>query len=220
MKPFYIFLFILTLFIFGIVFYAIQSQNISSQKSALDIINQISPTPAMYLISPQAQQSGQQPQAQNQQQQLQQQIAQIKQASVTATMKTSKGDIGMELYGSDSPITVLNFVIKAQQNYYNNLTFHRVEDWVVQGGDPKGDGTGGGNLPTEFNNRPFVRGSIGVARRDDPKVQNDSQFFITKTDSPHLNGQYTNFGTVTSGMDVVDKIEIGDKILGITVNIK
>lgn len=222
MKPFYIFLFILILFIFGIVFYAIQSQNVSSQKSALDIINQISPTPAMYLISPQAQQGqqAQQQTQQNQQQQLQQQIEQVKKASITATMKTSKGDIEMELYGSDSPVTVLNFIIKAQQNYYNNLIFHRVEDWVVQGGDPTGTGTGGGNLPTEFNNRPFVRGSIGVARRDDPKVQNDSQFFITKTDSPHLNGQYTNFGTVTSGMDVVDSIAIGDKILGITVNIK
>src|SRR4051812_36982064 len=100
MKPFYIFLFVLTLFIFGIIFYAIQSQNISSQKSALDIINQISPTPAMYLITPQAAQ-GQQPQQgqQSQEQQLQQQIEQVKKASITATLKTSKGDIEMELYG-------------------------------------------------------------------------------------------------------------------------
>lgn len=229
MKPFYIFLFILTLFIFGIVFYAIQSQNINQQKSALDIINQVSPTPAMYLKgtspglqNPQQQVQGQQTQQsqqtpQTEQQQLEQMIAEIKQASLTATIQTSKGTIVMELYGSDAPVTVLNFMQRANGKFYNGLKFHRVEDWVVQGGDPKGDGTGGGNLPTEFNDRPYTVGSVGVARRDDPKVQNDSQFFITKKDSPHLNGQYTNFGQVTSGMDVVEKMAIGDTIQSITV---
>ena len=224
MKPFYIFLFILTLFIFGIVFYSIQSGNINSQKEALDLINQLSPTPAFFdPANPQGQQQGppgQQQGQQNQEQQLQQTLERIRQASTTATIRTSKGDIEMELYGSDAPITVYNFAAKAQNNFYNNLTFHRVEDWVVQGGDPKGDGTGGGNIPTEFNSRPYVRGSVGVARRDNPQIQNDSQFFITKTDSPHLDGQYTNFGTVTEGMDVVDQIEIGDRILGVTVNIR
>ena len=230
MKPFYIFLFILTLFIFGIVFYSIQSGNINSQKEALDIINQLSPTPAFFdPANPQGQQQGppgQQPQGQqqgqlSQEQQLQQTLDRIRQAtSITATIRTSKGDIELELYGNDTPITIYNFAAKAQNNFYNNLSFHRVEDWVVQGGDPKGDGTGGGNIPTEFNQRPYVRGSVGVARRNDPQVQNDSQFFITKTDSPHLDGQYTNFGTVTEGMDVVDQIEIGDKILGVTVNIQ
>lgn len=70
-------------------------------------------------------------------------------------------------------------------------------------------------MPVEFNNKPFVVGSVGVASRGDGKVQNDAQFFITKTDSQFLNGQYTNFGIVTKGMDVVNQIEIGDKILGI-----
>jgi len=135
----------------------------------------------------------------------------------TATIHTEKGDIVLSLYTSDAPNTVINFVKKAAGGYYNNLTFHRVEDWVIQGGDPKGDGTGGGNMTTELNNKPFVTGSLGVARAGDIRVSNDSQFFITKNDAPSLNGQYTNFGMVTSGMDVVSKIAIGDKILGITV---
>lgn len=106
---------------------------------------------------------------------------------------------------------------KAQSGFYNNLTFHRVEDWVIQGGDPKGNGTGGGDLPTELSEKPFVVGSVGVARGGDIKISNDSQFFITKTEAPWLNNQYTNFGIVTDGMNVVNTIKIGDRILGITV---
>ncbi len=134
----------------------------------------------------------------------------------TATIKTSKGDIVLTLYPEVAPKTVSNFVTKSQSKFYDNKTFHRVEDWVIQGGDPKGDGTGGGNMPVEFNQKPFVKGSLGVASRGDGKVQNDSQFFITKTPAEWLNGQYTNFGIVTEGMDVVDQIAIGDKILSIT----
>jgi len=133
-----------------------------------------------------------------------------------ATIATSKGNIFVTFF-PETPNTVNNFVTKAESNFYNNLTFHRVEDWVVQGGDPEGDGTGGGNIPVEFNNKPFVVGSLGVASRGDGKVQNDAQFFITKTDASWLNGQYTNFGQVIDGMDVVEKIAIGDKILRITV---
>lgn len=135
----------------------------------------------------------------------------------TAIIKTSKGDITISLYPNDAPNTVANFVSKSKNDFYKNLTFHRVEDWVVQGGDPLGNGTGGGNMPTELNNKPFVIGAVGIARGQDIKISNDSQFFITKKDSQFLNGQYTNFGIVTKGMDVVEKIEIGDKILGITI---
>ncbi len=139
-------------------------------------------------------------------------------ASKSAVIKTSKGDITISFYAKEAINTVYNFVNKAQGGFYNNLIFHRVEDWVVQGGDPKGDGTGGNsNMLVEFNNHPFVVGSVGVASRGDGKVQNDAQFFITKKESSWLNGQYTNFGIVTKGMDVVDKMEIGDKILGITI---
>ncbi|MCL5009971.1 MAG: peptidylprolyl isomerase, partial [Patescibacteria group bacterium] len=98
------------------------------------------------------------------------------------------------------------------------LIFHRVENWVIQGGDPNGNGTGGGPMPTELNNKPFVIGSLGVARGGNINISNNAQFFITKTDASWLNGKYTNFGIVTSGMDVVNKIKVGDKILGISVN--
>lgn len=135
----------------------------------------------------------------------------------TAVIKTSKGDITLTLYGKDAPKTVENFMKKAQSGFYNNLTFHRVEDWVIQGGDPLGNGTGGGTMPTELNQKPFVIGSLGVARGGDIQVSNDAQFFITKNDASWLNGQYTNFGIVTGGMDVVGKIEIGDKILGVEI---
>ncbi len=132
-------------------------------------------------------------------------------------IKTTKGDIKIAFYQEEAPNTVNNFANKAKSGFYNNLTFHRVEDWVVQGGDPKGNGTGGGQMKTELNDKPFILGSIGVARGQDIQVSNDSQFFITKKESSWLNKQYTNFGIVTDGMDVVDKIEIGDKILGITI---
>lgn len=221
MKPFHIFVFVLILFIFGIIFYAIQSNNVNSQKSALDVINQISPSPGLYDRGILGATGSQQQQQVDQQKQLEQQIEQVKKASISGVIKTSKGDISFDLYGADAPIAVLNFIVKAQNKYYDNLTFHRVEDWVIQGGDPKGNGTGGQtNIPTELNQRPYVPGSLGIARMNDPKVQNDSQFFITKTESSHLNGQYTNFGIVTSSMDVVEKIEIGDTITGITVDIK
>lgn len=136
----------------------------------------------------------------------------------TAIIKTSKGDIELSLYPTDAPNTVANFAQKAKSGFYNNLIFHRVEDWVIQGGDPLGNGTGGGSIPVEFNNQPFVIGSLGIASRGDGVTQNDAQFFITKSDSPFLNGKYTNFGIVTKGMDVVEKIAIGDKILEIKIN--
>jgi peptidyl-prolyl cis-trans isomerase B (cyclophilin B) len=138
-------------------------------------------------------------------------------ASVAATIKTSKGEITVVLFGDIAPKTVKNFLEKAKAGFYKNLTFHRVEDWVVQGGDPQGDGTGGGLMLTELSQQPFVRGSLGAARAGDIRVSNDSQFFITKTDSPHLNQAYTNFGYVTEGMDVADKLQKGDKIIGITI---
>jgi peptidyl-prolyl cis-trans isomerase B (cyclophilin B) len=137
-------------------------------------------------------------------------------ATYAATIKTTKGNIEVYLSGHDAPRTVKNFLEKAHSGYYKNLTFHRVEDWVVQGGDPKGDGTGGGLMQTELNSLEFVTGSLGVARGSNINVSNDSQFFIVKKDSPHLTQQYTNFGIVTKGMDVVNKIQAGDKILSIT----
>lgn len=177
----------------------------------------LSPTPAQGQQQTQGQQQQMGLPGQQQQAQGQQQPQQELKASYSATIKTSKGNIRVNLRADAAPYTVINFINKAQSNFYNNLTFHRVEDWVVQGGDPKGNGTGGGNMQVEFNTLPFVAGALGVASRGDGKVQNDSQFFITKTDATWLDKQYTNFGNVTDGMDVVNKISIGDKILGIQV---
>lgn len=137
--------------------------------------------------------------------------------TIQARIKTSKGDVELTLYPKEAPNTVKNFLAKVKSGFYTDKIFHRVEDWVIQGGDPLGNGTGGGNMPTELNNKPFVVGSLGVARGGDIKISNDSQFFIVKTDASWLNNQYTNFGIVTKGMDVVTNIVIGDKILGITI---
>jgi len=137
--------------------------------------------------------------------------------NIIATIKTGKGDIELALFSKEAPNTVVNFLAKAKSGFYVNKIFHRVENWVIQGGDPLGNGIGGGNMATELNDKPFVVGSLGVARGGDIKISNDAQFFITKTDASWLNTQYTNFGIVTKGMDVVNKIEIGDKILGITI---
>ncbi|TMG36013.1 MAG: hypothetical protein E6H94_08185 [Chloroflexi bacterium] len=99
----------------------------------------------------------------------------------------------------------------------SRITFHRVEDWVVQGGDPLGNGTGGGKVPSEYNDLPFVLGAVGIARGQDPAINNDSQWFVVKKDSSFLNNQYTNFGLVTAGMDVIMGIKIGDRIKSIKI---
>jgi peptidyl-prolyl cis-trans isomerase B (cyclophilin B) len=136
------------------------------------------------------------------------------------TIETAKGKIVLKLRtdaAAGVSQTISNFTNKANNGYFDGLTFHRVENWVIQGGDPLGNGTGGGKMPSEYNQIPFTAGSLGVARGGDPAVNNDSQFFIVKTDSFHLNGQYTNWGEVVEGMDVVNQITVGDKITKIRV---
>jgi peptidylprolyl isomerase len=137
----------------------------------------------------------------------------------TFTIKTAYGDIVIKPYIDKAPNFINNFASKIQNKYFDGLTFHRVEPgFVVQGGDPKGNGTGGGQIASEMNDVPFVRGSVGVARGPDININNDSQFYIcltTKACSP-LTSQYTNFGEVISGMEFVDQIKVGDKILSIT----
>lgn len=205
--------------IIGVIFYTTQKYSPTNATDPLAVLTQ---TPTGF-AQQQAQQQAANQQAGNQQQQAPQQSQQVVddsplKASQAATIKTSKGDIKIILYTDVAPNTSRNFINKAKSSYYTNLTFHRVEDWVVQGGDPAGTGAGGGNMPVEFNDKPFVIGSLGVASRGDGKVQNDSQFFITKKEASWLNGQYTNFGEVTEGMDVVDSMVIGDKILSISLN--
>ncbi len=135
----------------------------------------------------------------------------------TATMELAKGGVvQLALRPDKAPNTVATFIAKVNAGFYNGLTFHRVvADFVVQGGDPKGDGTGGGNQPTELNDLPFCKGALGIARGGDIKVSNDSQWFVCTGTCRFLDAMYTNFGQVTSGMDVVLGIKIGDKIKSI-----
>ncbi len=124
------------------------------------------------------------------------------------------GEIDVELDADTAPITVTNFVKLVQDNFYDGLTFHRIIDgFMIQGGDPNGDGTGGAKdtIKGEFssngvkNDISHVRGTISMARSTDPDSAS-SQFFIVQSDSTHLDGDYAAFGHVTSGMDIVDQI--------------
>jgi cyclophilin family peptidyl-prolyl cis-trans isomerase/HEAT repeat protein len=138
--------------------------------------------------------------------------------SAQIVIRTEKGDIEVELWPGRAPATVANFISLIRKNFYNNLTFHRVvSDFVIQGGDPRGDGWGGPpyHIPCEYNEADFTRGTVGMATAG--KDTGGSQFFICHSEQPHLNGRYTAFGRVLQGMEIVDKIEIDDKILEITI---
>ena len=133
----------------------------------------------------------------------------------TAVITMEKGgEIRIELYPEDAPKTVESFITLAKKGFYDGLTFHRVvPGFVAQGGDPKGDGTGGPGytLKAEFNKRKHVRGTVAMARSQSPDSAG-SQFYICFAPAPHLDNNYTVFGQVTSGMDVVDRIKLGDKM--------
>ncbi|HBY98273.1 MAG TPA: peptidylprolyl isomerase [Chloroflexi bacterium] len=141
----------------------------------------------------------------------------------TATIETAKGNIVLELYPKAAPQTVNNFVFLARNGFYNGLTFHRVEPgFVIQGGDPKGDGTGGPGytLPAEIE-LPHVEGAVAMARLSDQvnpeRRSSGSQFYITLAPAHQLDGAYTVFGQVVEGMDVVKAIAIGDTITDVTI---
>ena len=125
-----------------------------------------------------------------------------------ATLQTNHGPIRIELFSEDAPKTVGNFEDLAQKGFYDGLTFHRaIEDFMIQGGDPTGDGTGGPGytFEDEPNERGVVRGALAMANAG-PDT-NGSQFFIVTADScPWLDGKHTVFGRVTEGMEVVDAI--------------
>ncbi len=140
-------------------------------------------------------------------------------AEENATVELERGgSFTIALHQTSAPQTVANFVAKAKSGFYDGKTFHRVEDWVVQGGDPDGTGRGGGKMPSELNDLNFAVGAVGIARGPDIKVNNDAQWFVVKTDASFLDKQYTNFGQVTKGMDVVSTIKIGDRIKSVTVS--
>jgi cyclophilin family peptidyl-prolyl cis-trans isomerase len=128
-------------------------------------------------------------------------------------------EIRLEFYQTEAPKTVENFVTLAKKGFYNNLTFHRVvPDFVVQGGCPKGNGTGGPGytIPAEFNKQKHVRGTVAMARSQDPNSAG-SQFYICYGPTPHLDGSYTVFGKVTSGMEHVDRIKQGDRMKSVAI---
>ena len=128
-------------------------------------------------------------------------------------------EIRLELFPQDAPKTVENFVTLAKKGFYNGLTFHRVvPGFVVQGGCPKGNGTGGPGytIPAEFNRNKHVRGSLAMARSQHPDSAG-SQFYITYGAQPHLDNNYTVFGKVTSGMEHVDAIRQGDRMKSVTI---
>jgi len=141
---------------------------------------------------------------------------------VQVNISTSKGDIVLSLRPDLMPITVDNFVGLIEKNFYNGLTFHRVEDWVIQGGDPKGNGSGGSDKKIKLETSKDllnVRGAVAMARSQD-KNSASSQFYILKKDASHLDGDYAVFGKVIQGMDVVNKIAIGDKMTDVKVSKK
>lgn len=128
----------------------------------------------------------------------------------TVYLDTKDGRITIQLRPDLAPKHVQQLKTLIGQGFYDGLKFHRViGGFMAQTGDPKGNGTGGSSLPdipAEFSSAPFKRGTVGMARSSDPNSAN-SQFFICLADAPFLNGQYTVVGTVTDGMEVVDKIK-------------
>ena len=141
----------------------------------------------------------------------------VKQSAIITMDKG--GEIKIDFYPADAPKTVENFVTLAKKGFYDGLAFHRVEPgFVAQGGDPKGNGTGGPGyqIKAEFNKQKHVRGTVAMARSQSPDSAG-SQFYICFKPAPFLDGKYTVFGIVTSGMEVVDGIKIGDKMKSVKI---
>ena len=138
----------------------------------------------------------------------------------TAILETVKGTIKFELKESEAPITTKNFIDLTNKGFYNGLIFHRVEPgFVIQGGDPKGDGTGGSDKTIPLEIAPSLthkKGAVGMARSQDPNSAS-SQFYICIEDAKFLDKNYAVFGQVIEGQNVVSNIRKGDKILKATI---
>ncbi len=149
-----------------------------------------------------------------------------KEKKYTAIIKTSKGDITCELFADTAPLSVTNFKQLADGDYYKGLTFHRVvPDFVVQGGDPTGTGSGGPGytIPAEIK-MPHKQGALAWARTADQvnpeRRSSGSQFYITLKPTPFLDGAYTVFGQTVEGMEIVEKIAQGDTIEDIIIKVE
>ena len=139
----------------------------------------------------------------------------------TVSMETNKGTIEIELFAKHAPITVNNFVFLSREGYYDGVSFHRViSNFVIQGGDPTGTGGGGPGytFQDEFAGNPHKHGTGYLSMANRGPGTNGSQFFVTHSPQPHLDGLHTVFGKVTSGMDVVNSIRQGDVMTTVTIN--
>lgn len=140
-----------------------------------------------------------------------------------AAIETDRGTIVLELYSKHAPKTVNNFVFLSQEGYYDGLTFHRViSDFMIQGGDPTGSGAGGPGykFEDELVGNPLTHETGAISMANAGPNTNGSQFFITHSPQPHLNGKHTVFGQVIEGQDVVNAIQKGDRIIQVTIREK
>ena len=145
-------------------------------------------------------------------------LATMPEKQYTATIETEKGNLVLELFASDVPVTVNNFVSLAREGFYDGLTFHRVvPGFVVQGGCPIGDGTGGPGyqFDDEITEHTHVAGALSMANSG--ANTNGSQFFITYTPQHHLDGHHSIFGQLVEGTDVLESIEPGDVMIRINI---
>jgi peptidyl-prolyl cis-trans isomerase B (cyclophilin B) len=136
-----------------------------------------------------------------------------------ARITTPKGDIVFSFYPDDAPLHSAAFIKLARQGFYDGLTFHRYEPgFVIQGGDPSGNGTGGPgyNLEAEFSERPHIQGTVAMARSSDFNSAG-SQFYICLDAAPSLNRKYTVFGHVVEGQNVVGQIRAGDAMTKVAI---
>ena len=134
-------------------------------------------------------------------------------------IETDRGKLTLELFPEVAPKTVARFLNLVQKGFYNGLTFYRVvPKFLIRGGDPAGDGTGGSGqtIPAEFNEKKHRLGTVGMAHTKDPDSA-DSQFYICLEPQPFLDGKYTVFGQVVEGLDMLPKIQAGDVIRKVTL---
>jgi cyclophilin family peptidyl-prolyl cis-trans isomerase len=142
-------------------------------------------------------------------------------SKATAVIQTTRGKIKFKFYTKDAPNTVHREAELIQSGFYNGLIFHRVvPGFVIQGGDPTGNGTGGSGVKqkAEFNSRKHIPGAVAMARSADPNSA-DSQFYITLGTHPHLDGGYTVFGQVIEGQEVANQIQPGDRMTSFTIEL-
>jgi cyclophilin family peptidyl-prolyl cis-trans isomerase len=152
----------------------------------------------------------------------------------SAIVETSKGKLFIELFPEEAPWHVANFKYLADKGFFRNLSFHFAQkDYLIQGGDPLGNGRGGPgyDLPAEFSGRNHTLGTVGMARKPDVDAKtgkranperrsNGSQFHILLADAPHMDGHYTVFGKVVGGFDTLKHLRAGDRIIKVTVFIR